>query len=37
MSHSRLGKGEILGVAGVVGNGQSDLLRALAGLEAVQR
>ncbi len=26
--------GEIIGVAGVVGNGQSDLLRALAGLES---
>ena len=27
------GKGEIVGVAGVVGNGQTALLRALAGLE----
>ncbi|MCS5497853.1 ATP-binding cassette domain-containing protein [Cnuibacter physcomitrellae] len=27
-------RGEILGVAGVVGNGQSELLRALAGLES---
>ena len=27
-------RGEIIGVAGVVGNGQSELLRALAGLES---
>jgi len=30
----RVRRGAILGVAGVVGNGQSDLLRALAGLES---
>ncbi len=31
--HARVPRGAIIGVAGVVGNGQSDLLRALAGLE----
>ena len=36
MSSFDVAKGEIIGVAGVAGNGQSELMRALAGLQASQ-